>query len=83
MDGEAVLSCLVLAIQMLGKEILTIEGLARDGEPDPVLEGFVKCGAIQCGYCTPGMIMSAGKLTFWGSKQIPYFTYRNMAKALV
>ena len=62
MDGEAVLSCLVLAVQAQGKEILTIEGLAREGALDPVQECFVKYGAIQCGYCTPGMIVTARAL---------------------
>ncbi len=62
MDGEAILSCLVLAVQAQGKEILTIEGLAREGALDPVQECFVKYGAIQCGYCTPGMIMTARAL---------------------
>lgn len=62
MDGEAVLSCLILAVQAQGKEILTIEGLAQEGVLDPVQENFVKYGAIQCGYCTPGMIMTARAL---------------------
>ena len=58
-DGEAVLSCLVLAVQARGKPILTIEGLARDGKIDPIQDAFVKYGAIQCGFCTPGMIMTS------------------------
>ena len=58
-NGEAVLSCMMLAIQAQDKEILTIEGLARNGELDPVQDAFVKYGAIQCGFCTPGMVMTA------------------------
>ncbi len=62
MDGKAICSCLVLASQIQGKEIITIEGLEKDGELDPLQEAFVKHGAIQCGFCTPGMIMSAKAL---------------------
>lgn len=62
MDGEAILSCLVLAIQCQGKEISTIEGLAQDGNFDPLQEAFVRQGAIQCGFCTPGMIMASRAL---------------------
>ena len=58
-DGEAVLSCLILAIQMQGKRILTIEGLSPDGKLHPLQDAFVRYGAIQCGYCTPGMVMTA------------------------
>ncbi|MDP2644669.1 MAG: (2Fe-2S)-binding protein [Desulfobacterales bacterium] len=58
-EGRAVLSCLILATQAQGKEILTIEGLARAGKLDRVQDAFVKYGAIQCGFCTPGMIMTA------------------------
>lgn len=58
-DGEAVLSCLSLAIQMEGKRILTIEGLSPDGKLHALQDAFVRYGAIQCGYCTPGMIMTA------------------------
>ena len=62
MDGEAILSCLVLAIQAQGKDILTIEGLSKEGKLDPLQDAFVKYGAIQCGFCTPGMIMTSRAL---------------------
>jgi carbon-monoxide dehydrogenase small subunit len=61
-DGEAILSCLALAIQMQGKRILTIEGLSQEGQLDALQDAFVQYGAIQCGYCTPGMIMTARAL---------------------
>jgi carbon-monoxide dehydrogenase small subunit len=61
-DGEAVLACLVLAIQTRGNSILTIEGLAQEGKLDSLQDAFVKYGAIQCGYCTPGMIMTSKAL---------------------
>ena len=59
MNGEAILSCLVLAIRAQGKDILTIEGLSQGGKLDPIQDSFVKYGAIQCGFCTPGMIMAS------------------------
>lgn len=62
MDGKAVNSCLVLALQARGKEIMTIEGLERQGELDRLQQAFIDSGAIQCGYCTPGMIMAAKAL---------------------
>jgi carbon-monoxide dehydrogenase small subunit len=62
MDGKPVVSCLVLAVEAQGKDILTIEGLARDGQPHPLQQAFVDHGAIQCGFCTPGMILSAKAL---------------------
>ena len=61
-DGEAVLSCLTLAIRTQGKRIVTIEGLAQQGKLDALQDAFVQYGAIQCGYCTPGMIMTASAL---------------------
>ena len=61
-DGKAVNSCVMLAVQARGKEILTVEGLARDGELDLLQQKFVEYGAVQCGYCTPGMLMSAKAL---------------------
>ena len=62
MDGEAVNSCMVLIGQVHDHEVETIEGLARDGELHPLQKAFVEAGAVQCGYCTPGAIMSAKAL---------------------
>lgn len=61
-DGKAVLSCLTLAIEAQGKDILTIEGLSNGDKLHPIQQAFVDHGAIQCGFCTPGMIMSAKAL---------------------
>ena len=61
-DGTAVLACLTLAISTRGKEITTIEGLAQKGRLHPLQQAFIDHGAIQCGFCTPGMILSAKAL---------------------
>jgi carbon-monoxide dehydrogenase small subunit len=58
LDGKAVKSCTVLAAQADGGEVTTIEGLAKDGKLHPVQEGFWDCHGLQCGYCTPGMILT-------------------------
>jgi len=62
LDGKAVNSCLVLAGRCDGSEIITIEGLARDGALHPLQQSFIDHGAVQCGFCTPGMILSAKAL---------------------
>ena len=58
-DGRAMKSCLVLAPQIRNADVLTIEGLAEGDELDPLQRAFAECGAIQCGYCSPGFIMAA------------------------
>ena len=62
MDGKPVASCLVLAIDAQKKEIVTIEGLSEGEKLHPIQEAFLKQGGIQCGFCTPGMVMSAKAL---------------------
>jgi xanthine dehydrogenase YagT iron-sulfur-binding subunit len=61
-DGRRVLACLTLAAACEGRAVTTIEGLARDGELHPMQRAFIEHDAFQCGYCTPGQIMSAVKL---------------------
>lgn len=61
-DGQAVKSCTVLAVQADGAEIKTIEGLMKNGELHPMQEGFWERHGLQCGYCTPGMIMAATQI---------------------
>jgi carbon-monoxide dehydrogenase small subunit len=62
LNGEAVKSCTVLAVQADGAEVTTIEGLSREGALHPLQEGFWEHHGLQCGYCTPGMIMAAADL---------------------
>ncbi|MEA2456342.1 MAG: aerobic carbon-monoxide dehydrogenase small subunit [Thermoleophilaceae bacterium] len=62
LDGTLVCSCLVLASQADGAEVRTVEGLAEDGELHPVQEAFVAAGAVQCGFCTPGLVVATHDL---------------------
>jgi aerobic-type carbon monoxide dehydrogenase small subunit (CoxS/CutS family) len=62
MNGRPVLSCLVLALECEGAEITTVEGLATDSRLHPLQDSFVECGAAQCGYCTPGFLVTARAL---------------------
>jgi carbon-monoxide dehydrogenase small subunit len=59
MNGEPVNSCMVLAVECESAEILTVEGLARDRQLDPVQQALIDAGGVQCGFCTPGMLISA------------------------
>ena len=61
-DGQAVKSCTLLAVQCAGAQVKTIEGMAQDGKLHPIQEGFWEKHGLQCGFCTPGMIMSAAQL---------------------
>ncbi|MET0495914.1 MAG: (2Fe-2S)-binding protein [Actinoplanes sp.] len=62
MDGEPVKSCTVLAAMAGGRTVRTVEGLAGNGKLDPVQEGFIQCHGLQCGFCTPGMMITARAL---------------------
>lgn len=62
LDGESVKSCTLLAVQADGREITTIEGLAQGGEMHPMQKAFMQNHGLQCGYCTPGMVMAATSL---------------------
>jgi aerobic carbon-monoxide dehydrogenase small subunit len=61
-DGKAIYSCMMYAMQAIGKKIITIEGLQKGATLDPVQEAFMEEGGLQCGYCTPGFVMSAKAL---------------------
>lgn len=78
-DGEPVNSCLTLAVELDGREITTVEGLAENGKITPLQAEFVELNAVQCGYCTPGMLMAATALL----KRNPKPTEEDIQKALV
>jgi carbon-monoxide dehydrogenase small subunit len=62
LDGKPVLSCLVLAVECHGREVMTVEGLGSDGQLHPLQEAFADLGGAQCGYCTPGILLTAKAL---------------------
>jgi aerobic-type carbon monoxide dehydrogenase small subunit (CoxS/CutS family) len=68
LDGVSVKSCSILAMQANGLEVMTVEGLAKDGKLDPIQKAFLDHGAYQCGFCTPGMLMSSKALFNYNSK---------------
>ena len=78
MNGKSVKSCTVLAVEADGAEILTIEGLAKDGKLHPIQEAFWEQHALQCGYCTPGMIMEA----YWLLEENPNPTEEEIRKGI-
>ena len=78
-DGKAVLSCMMLAVQADGHEVLTIEGLTEENGLNEIQKSFIKAGAIQCGYCTPGMVMATLGLL----SENPDPTEEEIRKALV
>lgn len=78
LDGKPVNSCLMLAVEADGKEILTVEGLSKGNKLDDLQSSFINNGALQCGYCTPGMLMSAKALL----KENPNPTVEDVKKAI-
>ena len=79
MDGEPVNSCMVLAVECDGHEIVTVEGLAQNGQLSALQEAFVKHNAVQCGFCTPGMLISSHALL----RRNPHPTEQEIREALV
>ncbi|HED03768.1 MAG TPA: (2Fe-2S)-binding protein [Candidatus Fraserbacteria bacterium] len=77
-NGRPVLSCLTLPIEVQGQEITTIEGVAHNGRPHPLQTAFTELGAAQCGYCTPGMILTAKALL----EQTPHPSREQIQEAL-
>lgn len=77
-DGKPWLSCLTLAAAVQGKKIITIEGLAEDGKLHPLQSSFIEKGAIQCGFCTPGMILTAKAFL----EEIPHPSEEEVKKAI-
>jgi carbon-monoxide dehydrogenase small subunit len=77
-DGQAKLSCLMLAVQLEGRQIMTIEGLAPEKGLHPVRKAFVESGAVQCGFCTPGMVMTAASFL----RQTPAPTREEIRRAI-
>ena len=78
-DGEPMNSCLVLAVELSGREITTVEGLAVNGKLSPIQQAFADLNAVQCGYCTPGMLMSATALL----RRNPHPSETDIQEALV
>ncbi|HFD39646.1 MAG TPA: (2Fe-2S)-binding protein [Anaerolineae bacterium] len=78
-DGEPVNSCMMLAVEADGRQVLTVEGLAPEGELSPLQQAFIEHNAVQCGYCTPGMLMSATALL----QRNPHPTEQEIKEALV
>jgi len=79
MNGEPINSCMVLAVEADGAEIVTVEGLAHDDQLTPLQEAFAEHNAVQCGFCTPGMLISAHALL----KRTPHPTEEEIKEAMV
>jgi carbon-monoxide dehydrogenase small subunit len=79
LDGEPVNSCLVLAVEVDGREVVTVEGLAPQGDLSPLQQAFVEHNAVQCGFCTPGVLISAHALL----ERNPHPTEEEIKEALV
>ncbi len=77
-DGKLHVSCMMLAVDAVGAKITTVEGLEKDGKLDPVQEAFIKHDAMQCGYCTPGLVMA----TRWLLNEVPKPTMGQIQKYL-
>ncbi len=78
-DGEPMNSCLVLAVELNGREITTVEGLVKNGKLTPLQQAFADLNAVQCGYCTPGMLMSATALL----RRNPHPSETDIVEALI